>query len=435
MSTVIFDKVVSLCKRRGFFYPTCDIYGGINGVYDYGPLACVLERNLINLWIKHMKLSNFNMIQMNGSILGNSSMWKASGHVNGFSDPLIDCKSCKVRYRTDDISVDKPCQRCGIKNWSESRQFNMMFSTILGPVADSGSIAYLRPETAQSIFVQFKNIYNTNRVKIPFGIMQIGKSFRNEITPKQFLFRLREFTQMEMEFFCKEEDAKEFFSYWVNRRKNFYSFIGIKEENIKIREHEKDELSHYSSSTSDIEYKFPFGYKELEGIAYRSNFDLLSHSKASTKDLSINDPISNTSYIPHVVETSVGLDRLILSVLCDSYCEDIVDESERVYLNLNINLAPIKIAVFPLTKNEEELTKKIYLILLENFNDVIYDDSGSIGKRYRRQDEIGTPFCITIDSNSASSGSITLRHRNSTKQEIVSINNMLILLNNNFNVK
>jgi glycyl-tRNA synthetase len=433
MDLSIFEKIVSFCKRRGFFYPSCEIYGGLNGLYDRGPLACILEKNISNFWIKHMHLSEYDIVQFNGSILGHPEMWKASGHVEGFNDPLIDCKSCKIRYRTDEIDINKSCQRCGNKDWSESRQFNMMFSTTVGPVAESGSIAYLRPETAQSIFVQFKNILNTNRVKLPFGIMQVGKSFRNEITPRQFLFRLREFSQMEMEFFCKAEDADFFFNYWIERRKDFYKLIGFSEDQFKIRSHEKDELSHYSNATSDIEFLFPFGWKEIEGIAYRTDFDLKQHSKYSGKDLGVYDEEKKESCIPHVVECSVGVERLMFAVLCNAYKEEEVNEEIRTILKLKFEIAPIKVAVFPLTKNEDKLARDIYKKLVSEFSHCSFDDSGSIGKRYRRNDEIGTPFCVTVDSKSLEDNMITIRFRDSMKQERINISDLIefIKLNKN----
>ena len=339
-----------------------------------------------------------------------------------FNDPLVDCLSCNTRYRTDEINLEKVCTRCGIKNWSDSRQFNMMFSTNIGAMQDSSSIAYLRPETAQNIFVQFKNIISTNRVKIPFGVMQIGKAFRNEITPRQFLFRLREFNQMEMEFFCHPNEAPSLFDYWVNNRYNFFLSLGIKKEHLKIAPHPKEDLSHYSSATSDIEYLYPFGWKEIEGIAYRTDFDLKNHSLHSKKELKISN--EKESYIPHIVETSIGIERLLLVILCDAYCnEKVNDTEERIVLKIHHKIAPYKIAFFPLTKSENELAKKLYLEFKSIYSSQ-FDDSGSIGKRYRRQDEIGTPFCITIDEQSITDQTVTIRERDTMLQERIAISDL-----------
>lgn len=413
---VSLDQVVSLAKRRGFFYQSAEIYGGMNGVWDKGHLGTMLARNIEKKWINYMESEcEYELLYLDGAILGSYAMWNASGHISGFHDPLVDCLSCKVRYRADDIAFDKCCVRCGKMQWGEVRQFNMMFKTNLGAAESSDQTCYLRPETAQSIFVQFKNIMATNRVKIPFGVFQIGKAFRNEITPKQFVFRSREFCQMEMEFFVNPTDGWSFYHYWVNLRRKFYDEIGVRIENIRIVQHGENELSHYSKATSDIEYRYPFGWKELEGIAYRTDFDVLSHDRESGKNLKVHDEKTKVSYIPHVVETSVGLERLMLVLLCDAYREEGVGEDRRVYLSLHFDLAPYQIAIFPLSKNEVVLAKDIYKSVKKNYR-VIFDASGSIGKRYRRQDEIGTPFCITVDGSSLLDNMITIRMRDTKSQ-------------------
>jgi glycyl-tRNA synthetase len=415
------EKIVSLCKRRGFIYPSAEIYGGLNGVYDTGYLGLLLKENLKLAWKKSVFIDKHATLFMDGALLGSQEMWKASGHVGNFHDPMVDCLFCKKRYRTDDIDLSKPCPSCGNKKWTESRTFNLMFQTNLGAASDNASIAYLRPETAQAVFVNFKNIYTTSRVKIPFGIGQIGKAFRNEITPKQFLFRMREFEQMELEWFCKPEAAEHFFELWLSERKKFYESIGLTMDKIRFRAHKKDELSHYSTQTTDIEYDFPFGWKELEGIANRGNFDLSQHSHCSGKDLSVFDQGTNSSYIPHVIECSVGVDRLFLTILFDAYHEDIIDNEERILLKLSPKIAPIKAAFLPLTKPLFEQTEKLFTQIKNETNiQMIYDDSGSIGKRYRRADEIGTPFCFTYDFESESTQTLTIRYRDTLKQERMS---------------
>jgi glycyl-tRNA synthetase len=424
MKNDIFEKVLSLCKRRGFFYQSADIYGGMNGFYDKGPLGTLLARNIEHCWIREMETSGYQMLLVDGSIIGSQQMWKASGHVDGFSDPLVDCKDCQMRFRADDIDLEKHCTHCGKKNWSDVRQFHMMFSTQIGAMEDSHAKGYLRPETAQTIFVQFKNIMTTNRVKIPFGVMQIGKAFRNEITPKQFLFRTREFSQMEMEFFCKPDEAFNFFTFWVNQRFAFFKKLGLTEDVIRVTPHKEEDLSHYSKATSDIEYLYPFGWKEIEGIAYRTDFDLRSHSLHSKKDLSLFDEEKKASYVPHVVETSVGVERLLLVLLCNAYHEELEETGDtRVVLRLPLQVVPYVAAVFPLTKHEVALAKLIEKKLSALWR-VQYDESGSIGKRYRRQDEIGTPFCITVDSESGIAETVTIRFRDSKKQERVKMNDL-----------
>jgi glycyl-tRNA synthetase len=422
------EKLVALCKRRGFVYQTAEIYGGINGVYDYGHLGVILRDNLRTAWLNSLMATREDILLLDGSILGPQEMWQASGHVENFNDPMVDCLNCKHRYRTDEIDLNKPCPHCGIKKWTDVRQFNMMFKTQLGAAAEQSSSAYMRPETAQSIFVNFKNIITTNRVKIPFGVAQIGKAFRNEITPKQFLFRVREFEQMEMEWFCTADQAQEDFKLWRDARVAFYNTLGVKKDHIRVREHATDELSHYSTATVDVEYEFPFGWKELEGIAYRTDFDLKQHSKFSGKELAVFDEATKSSYIPHVVEMSVGLGRLFLTLLFNAYDEDTAEGETRIVLRLHPGIAPIKAAFLPLTKKQIEPMEKIYAAARKQGFSVQLDESGSIGKRYRRQDEIGTPFCFTYDFDSENDQSVTVRHRDSMKQErmpIAAINDFL----------
>ena len=360
MSVVTLEKLVALCKRRGLVYQTAEIYGGLNGVYDTGPVGTLLKQNIRAAWLQSLKETGLDILFIEGSLLAPESVWEASGHLEGFQDPMIDCTTCKHRYRADEIDSAKACPHCGDTEWTAVRQFNLMFKTQVGAAEDATSVAYLRPETAQSIFVSFKNVMSSNRVKIPFGIGQIGKAFRNEITPKQFLFRMREFEQMEMEWFCTEETAPEFFTFWSEVRMRFYEAIGINIEKVRLRPHEKEELSHYSRSTSDVEYLFPFGWKELEGIAYRGNFDLSRHMEYSGKDLSVFDEETKSSYLPHVVECSVGTDRLFLTILFDAYDEDEVEGETRVVLKLHPHLAPYKAAFMPLTKQQVEPMTQIF---------------------------------------------------------------------------
>jgi glycyl-tRNA synthetase len=364
-----------------------------------------------------------DVVQLDGSILGAAQVWQASGHVDNFSDPMIDCLNCQKRYRADDtdINFEKPCPSCGIKNWTGARQFQLMFQTSLGAMTDAASVAYLRPETAQSVFINFKNVLSSTRVKIPFGIAQIGKAFRNEITPKQFLFRMREFEQMELEFFCKEEQAAHFFDVWCERRKNFFLNLGLAPDKIRLRAHEADELAHYSKACFDVEYDFPFGWKELEGIANRGNFDLSQHSKFSGKELAVFDEATKTSYTPHVVECSVGVDRLFLTLLFDAYHEDVVEDEVRTVLKFHPRVAPITAAVMPLTNKLSEQAEKFYADVKALGYRVQYDYSGSIGKRYRRQDEIGTPVCFTYDFQTLEDNTVTARNRDTLVQERVAV--------------
>ncbi len=420
------EKVVSLCKRKGFIYQAADIYGGLNGVYDFGHLGVLLKNNIRALWSKSIEQKYGKVFFLEGSLLGPFAMWKASGHIDHFSDPMVDCRECNRRFRADEEGVDleKPCPHCGKKNWSNVHQFNMMFQTQVGAATDQASIAFLRPETAQTIFINFKNIITTNRVKLPFGIAQIGKAFRNEITPKQFLFRMREFEQMELEWFCKEENTDRYFEFWTKARLNFYGTLGIQEENLRLRNHNQDELAHYAKKTSDIEYHFPFGWKELEGIANRSNYDLMQHSQHSGKDLSIFDEEMHKTIIPNVIESSVGTDRLFLAVMCDAYQEDTIGGELRTVLNFSPQVAPVKASFLPLTKKLMLPALKIYEKIKSKGYMVQFDESGSIGKRYRRNDEIGTPYCFTYDFESESDACVTIRDRNTTAQERIAIDSI-----------
>ncbi len=423
-SVVTLDKIVALCKRRGFVYPSSEIYSGLNGVYDFGPLGALLKKNIKNRWLKAMMSFPEEVVLIDGSILGAEEVWNASGHTANFSDPMVDCLQCKKRYRSDELDLEKPCPACGVKKWTDVRQFQLMFETNLGALSTASSKAYLRPETAQTIFINFKNVLSSTRVKIPFGIAQIGKAFRNEITPKQFLFRMREFEQMEMEFFCHPSESDNLFDLWVERRKLFFYEIGLTPDKIRIRPHASDELSHYSKACYDVEYEFPFGWKELEGIAHRSDFDLSQHIKHSGKDLSVFNEQTRESFVPHVVECSVGVDRLFLTILFDAYFEDEVEGEPRVVLRLHPSIAPITAAILPLTNKLNEPALTIYNDLRKRGHSVQFDQSGSIGKRYRRQDEIGTPACFTVDFDSINDNHVTVRDRDSLKQERIAIDSI-----------
>ncbi len=420
-STVTLDKIVALCKRRGFVFQSADIYGGLNGVYDTGPLGTILKNLIKQAWLDYMTSFPEDVVLLDGAILGAAEVWKASGHVDNFKDPMVDCCVCKKRYRADDVDLQKNCPSCGNKQWTDVRQFNLMFQTQLGAVSEAGSIAYLRPETAQSIFINFKNVLSSSRVKIPFGIAQIGKAFRNEITPKQFLFRMREFEQMEMEFFCKAAEADEFFKTWVERRRLFFLSLGLKADCLRLRPHEKEELAHYAKACTDVEYNFPFGWKELEGIANRTDFDLKQHSTCSGKDLAVFDEQTKSSYVPYVVECSVGVDRLFLTLLFDAYYEDVIEGEPRTVLRLHPRVAPYTAAVMPLSNKLTDQTMAVFKQLKSAGWRVQFDESGSIGKRYRRQDEIGTPICFTFDFDSLEDGKVTARDRDTTKQERIAI--------------
>ncbi len=429
-SNVSLDTIISLCKRRGFVYQSAEIYGGLNGVYDFGHLGSMLKQNIRNAWTQSITKQQENILFLEGAILGPHAMWEASGHIEGFHDPMVDCLECKHRFRADEIDLQKSCPHCGNKAWTDVRQFNMMFKTHVGAAQEHSSVAYLRPETAQTIFVNFKNVMSTNRVKIPFGIAQIGKAFRNEITPKHFLFRVREFEQMELEWFCHPDDTQHFFDLWCDLRHSFYTTIGIKEKNIRLRSHEKEELAHYSSRTNDVEYQFPFGWKELEGIADRGSFDLDQHSKHSGKDLSVYDDETKSSYVPHVIESSVGVGRLFTALFFDAYCQDVIEGEERTVLKFHPSMAPIKAAFLPLSKKLTEPIRNLYKQIAQKGYKVEFDESGSIGKRYRRQDEIGTPVCFTYDFDSEQDQCVTARDRDTLKQERISMDHVESYLNN-----
>jgi len=422
------EQITALCKRRGFVYQSAEIYGGLNGVYDFGPLGYLLKEAIERAWIHALQVEpGKEVLFMDGALLGTERMWDASGHLKNFHDPMIDCTACKHRFRADDIVREKACPHCGsYGTWTEVREFHLMFKTAIGAAEGSQGVAYLRPETAQTIFVNFKNIISTNRVKIPFGVAQLGKAFRNEITPKQFLFRVREFEQMELEWFCRESEAEGFYHFWIAARQRFFAALKMNPDNIRVRPYEAHELSHYSRATSDIEYKFPFGWKELEGIAYRGDFDLKQHSTYSGKELSVFDDATQQSYYPHVVECSIGVGRLFLAILCDAYREEVVEGEQRILLKLHPFLAPIKAAFLPLTKEQNSATEALYYqVRAATGLSLQYDASGSIGKRYRRQDEIGTPLCITYDFESAKDGCVTVRHRDTMEQERVAIGGLV----------
>src|SRR5436305_2686550 len=434
------EKIVSLCKRRGFIFQSSEIYGGLNGAWDYGPLGVELKRNLKNYWWRVMVHERDDVVGMDGAILTHPAVLKASGHVEGFSDPMVDCRTCNAHLRSDQVvekSGTKKWPHCGGKDLTETRQFNLMFETHVGAAADESSIAYLRPETAQSIFVQFKNILEVSRKKLPFGIAQIGKAFRNEINPRNFTFRSREFEQRELEYFCRSEQGMELLEYWKEERLKFYENIGIQRDKLHVRTVSDDERAFYSKGTYDIEYDFPFGAQELEGVAYRTDYDLSQHQKASGKSLEYFDEETKQRFVPHVVEPSAGVDRTVLALICEAYAEDEAPDDKgkmetRTVLRFHPRMAPIKCAVFPLLKNKEPLVAKAkeILSLLRPHMYVFYDESGAIVRRYRRQDEIGTPFGVTVDfetlgeKDPALTGTVTLRDRDSMNQERVAIKDL-----------
>jgi glycyl-tRNA synthetase len=418
---VSLESIISLCKRRGFVYQSADIYGGLNGMYDFGHLGTLLKNNIRKAWLDGIMQAQEDIFVVEGSLLAPEQVWKASGHIDNFHDPMVDCLHCKHRYRTDEIDLEKSCPHCGKKGWTDIKTFNMMFSTQVGASQQNAITGYLRPETAQAIFVNFKNIISTNRVKIPFGVAQIGKAFRNEINPKHFLFRMREFEQMELEWFCKGADAPRFFEFWSQQQLAFHKSLGLTPSKLRLRAYEKDELSHYSSATYDIEYEFPFGWKELQGIANRGAFDLTQHTQASGKDLAVYDEETKQSYIPHVVESSVGVDRLFLTLFFDAYHEDNSQEEQRIVLRFSPAVAPIKAAFLPLSKQQIEPMHALYESIKKTGRSVIFDESGSIGKRYRRQDEIGTPVCFTYDFDTESTQTVTVRDRDTMQQERINI--------------
>ena len=418
----LFEKVVKIAQARGFVFNASSIYGGLRSSYDYGPLGVLLKNNISNYWWKDINQdSEISVFPVDTAIIQSSEVWKASGHLAEFSDPMVDHKPTGERYRADQIpeGLDK-------EDLTEPRQFNLMFETSIGPVQNENSNVYLRPETAQGIFVNFENVLRTMRAKIPFGIANIGKSFRNEITPGQFIFRTREFEQMEIEFFCKEEEENKWFDFWVNKRMDWYKSIGIPEDNLRLREHSDNELAHYASKTVDIEFLYPWGWGELEGVANRGTFDLSSHEKASGKDLSYFDPESNEKIIPTVIEPAGGLTRTLFALLCSSYVEDEVNDATRTLFRFEFDIAPIQIGILPLSKKDEliEVSNDIKNLLQVSYRTEI-DVTQSIGKRYRRQDEIGTPYCITVDFETLDDKSVTIRNRDSMEQERVAIADLL----------
>ena len=480
----LMEKVVSLCKRRGFVFQSSEIYGGLSSCWDYGPLGVELKKNIKDFWWHSVVVSREDVVGMDAAIIMHPKVWEASGHVKHFHDPLIDCKNCKARFREGEavfyfkcsvcgysftirdkriipdrefadkiaeedlrgepyhykgtdcplcgakkaIKIEKlACPECGSVDLSSPRQFNLMFKTHFGPTMDSASIVYLRPETAQGIFVNFDNVLTTSRAKLPFGIAQIGKAFRNEITTGNFIFRSREFEQMELEYFVKPEEAEKWYEYWINERLEWYKKLGIRPENLRLREHEEDELAHYARACTDIEYKFSFGWAELEGIADRQTYDLDQHIKASGKMLAYYETETKKHIVPAVVESSAGVDRTFLTVILDAYWED--EEHDRVVLRLNPKIAPIKVAVFPLVNRDgmPDVARKIYEEIKTHMP-AFYDQSGSIGRRYRRQDEAGTPFAITVDSQTLEDRTVTIRDRDSLRQIRVNIDNVVEVL-------
>lgn len=419
------DEIVNVAKRRAFIYPGSEIYGGLANAWDYGPYGVLLKNNVKQAWWQDMVMKRNDIVGLDSAILMNPKVWEASGHIKEFTDPLVDCRECKQRFRADHVEGGK-CPECN-GELTEARQFNLMFKTHAGPVEDDASIVYLRPETAQGIFVDFKNILDTTRNKLPFGVAQIGKSFRNEITPGNFIFRTREFEQFEIEYFVKDAlSAKKAFDEWVKARFDWYKELGVNSDNLRLREHEKNELAHYAISATDIEYKFPFGFSELEGVANRGDYDLSQHEKFSGQELRYFDEETKTKILPHVVEPSGGVDRAVLAFLVDAYTTEKVEGEERTVLKFHPRLAPIKAAVFPLVKKDPLImeAKKIYNQLKERWF-VEYDESGTVGRRYRRQDEIGTPYCITVDFDSLEDHMVTVRDRDTMKQERVPINEVV----------
>lgn len=421
---VTMEKIVSLCKRRGFIFQSSEIYGGLESTWDYGPLGVELKRNVKEAWWRSAVYERDDIEGIDAAILMHPSTWIASGHAEGFTDKLVDCKDCKKRFRLDHLK-EKKCPECG-GDLTEPRQFNLMFKTRVGAVEGESNLIYLRPETAQGIFVNFDNVLTTARRKLPFGIAQMGKAFRNEITTGNFTFRSREFEQMEIEYFVKPGTDEEWYKKWITERLNWYTRFGIKKQNLKLHQHSKDELAHYAKACTDIEYKFPMGWSELEGIANRTDFDLKQHSKLSGKDLSFFDETTKERFVPYVIEPSGGVDRTVLAFLIDSYREEVVKGEKRVVLGLHKSLSPIKVAVLPLLKKRDEIVsmaKGIVKNISRNLK-VKYDDTASIGRLYRRQDEIGTPYCVTVDVDSLSDKKVTVRDRDTMEQDRISVDKL-----------
>ncbi len=426
---VTMDKIVSLCKRRGFVFPSSEIYGGLGSSYDYGHYGVLLKNNVRGQWWRAMLQERDDIVALDSAIIQHPQTWKASGHLAGFTDPLVDCRTCKLRFREDHLAQSacgrKPSKHPGETpdcDLTEARDFNLMFETTIGPVREEGSTVYLRPETAQGIFLNFKNYLQFSRKKPPFGIAQMGKSFRNEITTGNFIFRMREFEQMEMEFFVPPDEAGKWFEHWLEQRTEWYLRLGIRPDHLRLRAHGAEELSHYSSATSDVEYLFPIGWSELEGIANRGDFDLTAHANASGQKLEYVDTATGARYVPHVIEPAAGADRALLAFMVDAYDEDEIEGERRTVLRLHPALAPVKVAVLPLVRKDgqPELAREIYQDLRERIQ-TEYDEGGAIGRRYRRQDEIGTPWAITVDHQSLSDRTVTVRDRDSLAQERVAI--------------
>jgi glycyl-tRNA synthetase len=429
---VTMEKIVALCKRRGFIFPSSEIYGGLGSTYDFGHYGVLLKTNVKAAWWRAMLSEHDEIVALDSAILQHPRVWEASGHLAGFTDPMVDCRTCKQRFRADHLGElqcgQKPSRHPGEAeqcDLTEARDFNLMFETTVGPVKESGSIAYLRPETAQGIFINFKNVLQFSRKKPPFGIAQVGKSFRNEITPGNFIFRTREFEQMEMEYFVPPAESAHFYEYWKQTRHDWYVGLGIRPDHLRLREHDPDELSHYSSATSDVEYLFPIGWSELEGIANRGDFDLTQHTEFSGEKLEYFDQASGERYVPHVIEPAAGADRATLAFLADAYDEEDIDGEPRTVLKLHPQLAPVKVAVLPLVRKDgqpelaREVADTLKLVLQTE-----YDESGSIGKRYRRHDEIGTPWCVTIDHESLQDRTVTVRDRDSLAQDRIAIDEL-----------
>ena len=429
---VTMDKIVALCKRRGFIFPSSEIYGGVGSTYDYGHYGVLLKTNVKNEWWRAMVHERDDVVALDSAIIQHPKVWEASGHLAGFTDPLVDCRTCKLRFRADHLDQlacgKKPSKHPGEGpdcDLTEARDFNLMFETTVGPVKEEGATVYLRPETAQGIFINFKNVLQFSRKKPPFGIAQVGKSFRNEITPGNFVFRTREFEQMEMEFFVPPAEAERWFAYWLAERERWYIELGIRPDHLRLRAHDPDELSHYASATSDVEYLFPIGWSELEGIANRGDFDLKAHAEHARDKLEYVDTASGERYVPHVIEPAAGADRATLAFLVDAYDEEQLENETRTVLRLHPRLAPVKVAVLPLVKKDgqPEVAKELYADLRRRMQ-AEYDEGGSIGKRYRRQDEIGTPWGVTVDHQTLEDRTVTLRDRDSLAQERIAIDEL-----------
>ncbi|MCB9372811.1 MAG: glycine--tRNA ligase [Microthrixaceae bacterium] len=421
------DQIVNLAKRRGFVFPSAEIYGGFRSTYDYGPIGVLLLRNVKDAWWRSMVQLRDDVVGLDAAILSPPAVWEASGHLSNFTDPLVDCRHCGARHRSDDIPDPDVCPTCGSRGtFTEARQFNLMFKTHAGPVEEDAAVAYLRPETAQGIFVNFANVLQASRKKPPFGIAQIGKSFRNEITPGNFIFRTREFEQMEMEFFVPPDEAHRWFEYWCDERRRWYVDLGIDPAHLRLREHATDELSHYSAGTSDVEYLFPWGWGELEGVANRGCYDLTQHAEASGERLDYFDQATNTRYVPHVIEPAAGATRTMMAFLLDAYDEEEVRGETRTVLRLHHRLAPYKVAILPLSKKETltPMAREVLGLLQPHFM-CDYDETQAIGRRYRRQDELGTPFCVTVDFDSLDDRAVTVRERDSMDQVRVSVDELV----------